>query len=109
MIPQNEVALLFRGWRESKARLRVIFKGTEIVFSAYCTVYAAGDDSVVFAIAGEEINLIEFSLLGCVCDFTDAPPGGDELPVGGKIASAILVLRDGFALTVFLLQEVSDT
>ncbi len=105
MIPTNEVALIFRGWAESKLRLRVIFKGSEIIFSAYCTVFKANDGSVVFAVSGDETNLIEFLLVGCACEFTDAEEGEDTLPFGGTIESAIVVGRPGYALTVCLLKD----
>jgi hypothetical protein len=108
MIPLNEAALLLRGWFESKSRLRVIFKGNAISFSAYCVVHAATDSSVVFAIDGNESNLIEFFLAGCNCDFADAAADDNTLGFGGKIESAVVIGRLGFALTVCLLDQERD-
>ena len=63
----------------------------------------AVEESVVFAIEGNALDLIEFTLVGCNCDFAGAPRDGEELPVGGKVESAILVVRGDFSLTVCLL------
>jgi hypothetical protein len=95
-----EVALLLNGWKDEKSRLRVIAVSPELKFSAFCTVYVARPDLVIFAVDGNNLSLVEFSLAACNCGFAGEP---DKLEVGGKVESAILAVRGDFNLTICLL------
>lgn len=110
MIPQSDASLVLRGWAESKARLRVVFKGEPVNFSAFCVVHEARDDVVNFVIADDSKSMVGFRIAGCVCEFKDKPRDGRDfsLPVGGKAESAILFVRPGFELTIMLLEEEDE-
>jgi hypothetical protein len=110
MIPSSDALLVLRGWAESKTRLRVLFKGEPVDFSAFCVVCEAQDDVVSFVIADDPKSMIGFRVRGCVCGFKDKPrdAAGFSLPVGGKVESAVLFVRRGFELTIMLLEEQDE-
>jgi hypothetical protein len=101
MIERGEAVLVLRGWAEAKRRLRVIVRGRDVIFSAFCTVQSATDTSVLFECGPD--NMVEFFFLDCICDFSDANPKSSGLPVGGKIESCIIFGRQDFELQIFLL------
>jgi hypothetical protein len=106
MIPQSDAELVLRGWAESKARVRVLFVGEPVHFSAFCVVNEASDDVVNFVIADDPKSMVGFRVRGCICAFKDRPRDADSsLPVGGKVESSIFFVGPGFELTIMLLEE----
>lgn len=105
MIPTPEIALLLRGWMDSKRRLRVIVPAGLVHFSAYCRVFDVNEDGFSMTIGDEGRNMVGFLFEGWVFEFTDAPPDSEELLVGGKIESAIVGARRGLTLTLLLLKD----
>ena len=110
MIPQSDAALVLCGWKER--RLRVLFRGEPLDFSAFCALYEVREDIVSFTIADDPKSMIGFRVDSCICGFTDPPRDVDNnpLPVGGTIESAILFIRRHplFELTIMLLEERDD-
>lgn len=103
MIAPAEVALILKGWGESAAPLRVILTGPDLIFSAFCTVRAAREESVVFEFGAD--NVMEVFLTGCLAEFGDAPSGMEGLPIGGKVESVIVCVRGDFRLVISLLSH----
>lgn len=106
MIPTTDVALLLRGWRDSKRTLRIVGRLGVADISAFCKVFDVNDDGFSFVIGSEALNMIGFLFEGWVFDFTDPPAEADRLlPVGGKIESAIVGVKRGLSLLILLLEE----
>lgn len=105
MIPAPEIALLLRGWRDDKRRLRVILPAGLVHLSAYCRVFDVNEDGFSVTIGDEGRNMAGFLFEGWAFDFADAPPDSEELLVGGEIESAIVGVRAGLTITLLLLRD----
>jgi hypothetical protein len=105
MIPIPEISLQLRGWAEEKRRLRVIARLGGIDFSAFCRVETVNEDGFALVIGVDARDMIGFVFEGWVFDFHDAPSDDNELIVGGEIESAIMGLKNGLALMIFLLAK----
>jgi hypothetical protein len=105
MISSGEVLLVLNGWAETRSRLRVVVRSSEMLFSAFCTVYKANEERVAFWVGLEEDkNAVEFVLSGCRFEFTDVPPEQADLSVGAKVESGIVGVRGMFRLAIMLLK-----
>ena len=106
LIKTEDFFLLMRGWRDSKASLRVKFLSSALQLSVFCTVLDAREGRVAFWIGEEKYNsATDFNVTGCFFGFRDVT--ADEaagLPVGMEPESAIEAVRDDFALLIMLLK-----
>jgi len=107
MIPTSEIALLLRGWRDSKRRLRVVALLDSVHLASYCMVSEVKESSFSVILDADGRNMVEFFFEGWVFDFTEAPPDGEELLMGGIIESSIVGLRSGYKLMLLLLEDES--
>ena len=101
----EQFLLLVRGWRDSKSRLRIAFRSSDLELNAFCTVLEAREGRVAFWIGAErDKNAVDFVVAECFCGFRDVPLSESELPVGVEIESMIGAVRDDFSLLIMLLK-----
>ena len=106
MISLNEALLVLRGWGETKAPLRLAVQSPEVWFSGFCTVWKIEGEQVSFWIDGKvDKDAVGFLLTDCRFDFGDVPPDAPDavLPVGGKVESGLVGVRDDFKIAILLL------
>jgi hypothetical protein len=97
-----DVPLLLRGWAEERRRLRIVARLGLVDFSALCRISSVAEDSFALVIGSDLRDVIGFKLEGWIFAFTDAPPKDNEM-FGETIESAILGIREGLSLFIFLL------
>lgn len=98
-ISTNEFALLLRGWRDDKRRLRVVLKTPFINFGVFGTVYDASEDGLTIAVT--ESSMIAVSLMGCTCGFLESKEREEVL--GKLVESGLVAVRPSFELAIILL------
>jgi hypothetical protein len=107
VISLDEVALLLRGWRENKSRLRVVVQSRLFSFSGLCTLFKAEGEYLSFWVGDVSVreNALSFSVAGCVFDFSDVPADAPDavLPFGGRVVSGIVGSRLDFKIAMMLL------
>lgn len=99
-ISASDFALLLRGWRDDKRRLRVVLKNPVVSFGVFCTVYDAKDNGD-FSVAITDSSMIGLSLTGCTCGFLDATERDEVL--GERVESGLVAVRPDFEVAILLL------
>ena len=106
MISNTEAVLIFRGWAESKSRLRMVVQYPTVTFASFCSIWKVDAENATFLIGPEENKtVITFSLVGLGFDFADAPnKERAALAVGVEVESGIVAVGQGLRLVVMLLK-----